>query len=1242
MSRRTVVFRWLGFLASCLVVASTVVSCGGPRQGSAQDHGHRVRYELPALALQGSVSGSGITVSFTETADWDAGGGSRGFTAQITVTNDTGELIDPWELEFEFLGTITSMWNASFTADGSRFLVTPEAWNAALSDGGGRGIGFVGTYTGVLQEPTAYVLSGIAVGEQGPAQPATPACTLMVTMQVTAEWTDGGGVHGLVAEVYLENTGAQPVLWSVGMELNATVTDVWNATYELTEDHGHVFSPAPWNTRVEPGQTRSFGFIAQYVGSLAEPVLTPCPSQGVDEDPVLAAYSAAYAQLTPEEIEDVRAGRLVWNGTDFVVPSPLFFKNYVRSLDGFQAQGLKQQAGGVGEPQQQFECPLYQKTADGRPRDPMDVADWGTFWAAITQPGTASNPISTMSGIFVLPAASTMANFEDSDEQTFYVMFSGWGDQAGGAAFDVGFGFQNGTWFFFTNRFNPGEAAESRYTAMVYRLAHRDGSGGVIPPHLDTEPFVVKLDLMAGKTTDDDVIDGFLQAIATPLEDAVWWDPHMQPLAPSARPYPLLQLDQTGTPSAIQLGFDEEGGRNRGSTELLDFPPQAVPGLSAAGIANRFSVQTNIAIKEGSHQQPKKGTIVPEVGFYDLRINDNLVDVDDPDGQYGMSKLLCPRTPDTAGGGAAQNPVYEELGGRSDSQSRSNAYKLAVKVATNNVHGCIPDGEVYFEPCPPDGGTGGPGGDPGEARPDVAGSWGDPHIRTFDGFFYTFMAVGDYILAETRDNSDSFMVQGRFRPFEGNDWGQGSAGQWSAHEALAMNVNGTIVEFYAVGDNVQPIVVIDGDEAPAGDYVIPLSGGGSVKLDGITASATWPDGSTISAELYTSPGGDERIAGTVRLAVPASRWSKLYGLFGTNDGQMRNDLTLPDGRILNITHWSDTVVTKELYAGQFRSQWLVPASRSLFSRGVNRFNPFYPSEVISLENLSPAVIAAAEGICRAQGVVTAEVLSRCMLDVANTGVDTFAEIAAAMDPQVPGITLSPSGVYLNASAPVAIDAFVRGAPSGSQIVWTADEGSLSGTGNSIVFTPPNEEGVYEVYAYLPAMPEVSAVAKIVVSGPLAIAPTEVWAHTGEAIAFAAYGLEGQAVEWFTPDGGVTPAGRSATYLVPSQGGDVQVQTSLVAQPLVRANATVHVIGTALYPATPSVNPGTSVDFTWINAENLDIVWESTGGVIVGEGHSITVIAPDIVGDYVITARSVSNPDIHATAVLTVHTFCCYN
>lgn len=310
--------------ATALLAVLILIGCGGPPPPTptrVPEAPRTVRYELPALATMGTVSGNGITITFTKTADWDAGNGSREFTAEITVLNETGGSITPWTLEFNFLTSISEAWNASYAADGQHYVVTPAAWNEALPDGTGRSFGFKGTYTGVFQEPTSYVLSGIAVGPQGPAQPVVTACTLDVDLTVTASWTNGNGTHGLVATVYMTNEGPHPITWSVGLQADLTVIDVWNATFREDDELGLVFTPASWNTRLEPGEKRSFGFTALHETELGELHPTACPTTAPATDPAIAGYQEALAALSDEERRAVQAGNLVWTGTHFLIPS---------------------------------------------------------------------------------------------------------------------------------------------------------------------------------------------------------------------------------------------------------------------------------------------------------------------------------------------------------------------------------------------------------------------------------------------------------------------------------------------------------------------------------------------------------------------------------------------------------------------------------------------------------------------------------------------------------------------------------------------------------------------------------------------------------------------------------------------------------------------------------------------------------------------------------------------------------
>lgn len=259
------------------------------------------------METQGSASGNGITVTFEKTADWDAGSGNRGFTGNVTILNQTGSAITRWDLKFDFLATISQMWNASYTQAGNTFTIIPADWNARLENGQSRNFGFNGVYSGAFQEPTSYVLSGIPVGEQTPPVPPAPVCNLDTTFTVTADWQNGDGSKGFVAEMYLTNVGSDPVNWQLGFDFAAQITNMWNASY-TQEGNRYTITPSSWNVRIEPGQTRSFGFQGAYSGTLGEPQNVVCNGGSTDEDeltPGQQRFVDALVTLSAADIEAI-------------------------------------------------------------------------------------------------------------------------------------------------------------------------------------------------------------------------------------------------------------------------------------------------------------------------------------------------------------------------------------------------------------------------------------------------------------------------------------------------------------------------------------------------------------------------------------------------------------------------------------------------------------------------------------------------------------------------------------------------------------------------------------------------------------------------------------------------------------------------------------------------------------------------------------------------------------------------
>ncbi|MCU7728931.1 cellulose-binding domain-containing protein [Actinoplanes sp. KI2] len=99
-------------------------------------------------------------VSYRVTSQWD-----RGFVAQATITNTTGQAINGWTLTFAYSAgqRVTSAWNAAVTQT-STGAVSAGAldYNATIAPGASVAFGFLGTWSGSNPAPSAFTLNGAA------------------------------------------------------------------------------------------------------------------------------------------------------------------------------------------------------------------------------------------------------------------------------------------------------------------------------------------------------------------------------------------------------------------------------------------------------------------------------------------------------------------------------------------------------------------------------------------------------------------------------------------------------------------------------------------------------------------------------------------------------------------------------------------------------------------------------------------------------------------------------------------------------------------------------------------------------------------------------------------------------------------------------------------------------------------------------------------------------------------------
>lgn len=134
------------------------------------------------------------------------------------------------------------------------------------------------------------------------------------------------------------------------------------------------------------------------------------------------------------------------------------------------------------------------------------------------------------------------------------------------------------------------------------------------------------------------------------------------------------------------------------------------------------------------------------------------------------------------------------------------------------------------------------------------------------------------------------------------------------------------------------------------------------------------------------------------------------------------------------------------------------------------------------------------------------------------------------------------------------------------------------------------------------------------------------------------GTVDRGVAWSATGGEVVPSGLTAAFTAPAASGVVEVTVRSVAHPTAAATAIVivsdgagHVAGLA--PEEAVLRPGSTQTFvvTGALAGAADLRWSATGGEVVAVADGAVYTAPQELGDYHLTATSVEQPAVTATA-----------
>lgn len=271
--------------------------------------------------------------------------------------------------------------------------------------------------------------------------------------------------------------------------------------------------------------------------------------------------------------------------------------------------------------------------------------------------------------------------------------------------------------------------------------------------------------------------------------------------------------------------------------------------------------------------------------------------------------------------------------------------------------------------------------------PTTGRTYGDPHLKSFDGASYSFQTVGEFVLVKSK--SQNMEIQARQ---------QAQSDDFSLNTALAMNVAGDRVCIYAneKPDNISNTALrLNG--APVnitrGTYFLPH--GGTIRYSSNTYIVTWPTGEVANVELKNSSA--MRFLNVTVQVYPCAQ-QDLEGLLGNGNGRENDDFDTKNASSRPVyaafssfgneqMEQASNAAEKEylaFLARDYAREFRITQNSSLFDYGFGQSTLSYTDESFpkvhrTVGDLSNDRQTAARKNCENQGVRGAE-LKGCIFD----------------------------------------------------------------------------------------------------------------------------------------------------------------------------------------------------------------------------------------------------------------------
>lgn len=254
-------------------------------------------------------------------------------------------------------------------------------------------------------------------------------------------------------------------------------------------------------------------------------------------------------------------------------------------------------------------------------------------------------------------------------------------------------------------------------------------------------------------------------------------------------------------------------------------------------------------------------------------------------------------------------------------------------------------------------------------------STGDPHITTFDGVSYDFMAAGDFVLAQEPEGD--LLVAARQSPIGESVSNNNATGTVVGNSSVVIDAEAET----PVSIDGEPVSVDDGNTVSVDD------GAGEIHRQSNTYTVYYAgdDGEvTATDEHLTATVVGDRL--DITLSLHPDREHDVEGLLGNIDGNQSNDVAFENGTAL-----AQPLRPDQLYDG-FRDDWRATGDESPFES--TYFVETFPESVVTVSDLSETERERAEDAladtCLEPGTPQYE---DALIDVALTGDSSYISSA---------------------------------------------------------------------------------------------------------------------------------------------------------------------------------------------------------------------------------------------------------